>query len=90
MDAADKLNDLIDEAINALADDDITKGADELIELAHIFAKAGAGQSSFMSIRQYVINEARERTCAPFIEEKLKLVERKKQAGRRITNLECH
>ena len=90
MDASDQFNDLIDEAISALADDDINRGADELIELAHIFAKAGAGQSSFQSIRRYIITEARARTCAPFIEEKLKLIERRKQQGRRISNLECH
>jgi hypothetical protein len=90
MDASDKFNDLIDEAIDALVDDDINRGADELIELAHIFAKAGAGQSSFNSIRKYIITEARERTCAPFIAEKLKIIERRKQSGRKISNLKYH
>lgn len=90
MDDSDKFNDLIDEAINALADDDINRGADELIELAHIFAKAGSSIEAFQDIRKYIITEARERTCAPFIAEKLKLIERRKQQGRRINNLECH
>lgn len=78
------INDIMDEAIDALADDNISVGADALLELANSFAKAGLGIEQFQDVRKYVINEATERTDAFFIAEKLKIIERDMQNGRRI------
>ena len=83
-DASDKLNDLIDEAINALADDNPEVGAESLVELAHVFAKAGTGMKSFLNIRQHIVQEAIGRTSRPFIEYKLVAAERKLQNERKI------
>lgn len=77
---------LIDEAINHLADDDISKGADVLQEMARYWAKAGLPIESFMSMRLYVINEAKARTTSQFIEEKLKLAERQSKVIRHAGN----
>ena len=82
-DNADRFNDLIDSAIDALSDDSITSGCDVLVEIAQHFAAAGIPQSSFMDTRQYIINEATARTDAFFIEEKLRLAERAAQSRRR-------
>lgn len=78
----DKINDLIDEAITNLADDNVNVGAESLVELAQIFAKAGMTKESFMNIRKYIINEAIERTDAVFIKEKLKSAEKQLQENR--------
>lgn len=72
----EELDDLMTEAINDLADDDIKAGVRSLTELAHIYARAGMEQQSFENIRQYIINEAIAKTDAYFIEEKLKAAER--------------
>lgn len=85
-DDSDRLNDLIDEAITALADDNPEAGADCLVELAHIFAKAGVGRTSFNNIRQHITQEAIKRTSAPFIHYKLKQAERKLRNGRTIVS----
>lgn len=71
----DDINDLIDECIDNLADDNILVGATSLQELAIAWAKAGLTLESFLDIRQFIINQASERTDALFIQEKLKLSE---------------
>ena len=76
MDKADKLNIMIDEAINALADDNIEHGAEALVELAQMFANAGASLQSFANVRQHVVQEAEKKTSVHFIREKLKCAER--------------
>ena len=81
-DPADKLNDLIDQAIDALANDDPEKGADALTELAHVFAKAGTGVEPFRNIRQHIIQEAEKQTSAVLIKEKLTIIERVRRDGR--------
>lgn len=78
----DKINDIIDEAIDSLADDNISVGADALMELAIIFARAGLTKESFMGIRKFVIDQAIERTDIIFIQEKLKTAEQKLQESR--------
>lgn len=83
-DPSDRINDLIDEAIDSLADDDISKGAEALLALAQSFAKAGLGIDSFQNTRQYIINEATAKTDAVFIQEKLKIIEREMQQDRKI------
>lgn len=83
----DKVNDLIDEAITALSDDSITKGADALEELAQMWAKAGMPIKSFLEVRQYIINEATAKTDALFIQEKLKIAEQNKRVTRNGTSI---
>lgn len=78
----DQLNDLIDEAIKQLSSDDVNSGADCLVEIAHMYARAGLPQHLFGGIRQYIISEAEKRTDAVFIQEKLKLAERNNQNAR--------
>ena len=79
---SDKINDLIDTAIQQLADDDINSGVGCLTELAELFAKAGLGIESFWNTRKYIINEAIAKTDAYFIMEKIKLAERDSQHER--------
>jgi len=78
----DRINDMIDEAINHLADDNANIGAEALVELAKVFAKAGFPQDCFMGIRQYIINEAIARTDPLFIQEKLKSAEKQLKENR--------
>ena len=82
----DKINDLIDEAINQLSDDNPNFGAESLQDLAQIFAKAGLTKESFMNIRHYIVNEAIQRTDAVFIKEKLSIAEQQLQGARNGTN----
>jgi len=75
---------LIDECIDSLCDDNIFHGAESLQELAQNFAKAGMTMKSFLDIRTFIINQAKEKTDALFIDEKLKLSEqalREKRTG---------
>lgn len=71
------INECIDSAIEALVDDDLNKGADQLYELAVHFARGGMEQQSFEHLRGYIVQEAERRTDKQFIREKLKLAERK-------------
>ena len=82
MTGSDKINDLIDEAIDSLSSDNINEGAESLIELAYMWAKAGFPKQTFMEVRQYIIREAEDRTDAYFIKEKLQLVEQQLQKVR--------
>lgn len=83
----DDFDSLISEAIVELAADDINKGADCLVEIAQLWAKAGFPQKSFMDMRQYIINEAVERTDALFIETKVAMAERKLRERRTGSNI---
>jgi len=78
------INDCIDQAIEALADDNINLGAEALEQLARQWSKAGLPQSTFADIRIYIIKEASERTDALFIAEKLTIIERELRNDRRI------
>lgn len=71
------INKLIDDAIEALVDDDVNKGADQLYELAVHFSRGGMTQKSFEDLRGYIIQEAERKTDAHFVREKLKIAERK-------------
>lgn len=66
-----QVDNLINDAINALADDNPKIGAEQLQELAQIFAKAGMKKQSFMDIRKHIIEQAIERTEPLFIKAKL-------------------
>ena len=78
---------LITEAIIELSSDDIEKGAECLVEIAQLWAKSGLGQKSFMDMRQYIINEAIERTDQVFIETKISMAERKLRERRTGSNI---
>lgn len=78
------INDVIDDAINSLADDNINCGAEALQELARSFAKAGQPIESFQNVRKYIIDEATARTDAFFIAEKLKIAEQELRQDRKI------
>lgn len=73
----DALYNLIEQSIEDLASESVSKGAESLEELAVIFAKAGMYRSTFNDIRKHIVDQAKQRTDALFIEEKLKLAERK-------------
>ena len=70
---------MIDEAIKHLSDSNINTGAEALVDIAHVFAKAGMPKQTFMDIRQYIIKEAIAKTDPLFIQEKLKIAEQKLQ-----------
>lgn len=78
---------LVTEAIIELSGDDVTKGAECLVDIAKLWAKAGLGQKSFMDMRQYIINEAIERTDQVFIETKIAMAERKLRERRTGSNI---
>ena len=90
----DKFNLAIDEAIDHLADDDPNQGASALLEIAMMCAKAGYSQSSFEGIRANIVSEAKRRTDAIFIDEKLlnaeRLLQEQRNGSRIITNIVCH
>lgn len=77
-----KADRLIQECINNLADDNINIGGESLQELARYWAKAGLDQKSFMDMRTYIIESAKLKTDAKFIEEKLIVAEREIRAKR--------
>jgi len=75
---------LIEECIDSLASDNIHQGGESLQELARYWAKAGLQLNSFMDMRTYIIEMAKKRTDALFIDEKLRLSEislREKRTG---------
>ena len=74
----DDINELIDDAIDHLCDDNAEYGAGTLVELAHLWAKAGLTQQSFEDIRHYIIESAIERlgtSATSFIHMKLQVAE---------------
>ena len=74
----DGINALIDQAINALTDDNAEHGAEALVELAHYWAKAGLTQKSFADMRHYIIRSAIERlgkSATAFIHMKVMVAE---------------
>ena len=86
MDTSDKINDMIDECIKALVDDNVQHGADQLYEIAVLWAKAGLPQSSFNDMRGYIIQQAERLTDVRFIHEKLKIIERENRERRNRTS----
>lgn len=83
----DDFDSLITEAIIELSSDDVEKGADCLVEIAQLWAKAGLPKNSFNNMRQYIINEAIERTDQVFIETKIAMAERKLRERRTGSNI---
>jgi len=73
---------LIQECIDNLADDNINIGGESLQELARLWAKAGFELKSFLDMRTYIIESAKKKTDALFIDEKLKIAEAKLRAKR--------
>lgn len=85
-----QFNKLIDEAIDQLSSDGINEGAECLVEIAKVYAKAGLPQHLFGGIRDYIIKEAEKLTDTVFIQEKLKLAERNNQNGRIFSTPSSH
>jgi len=84
MSLINKADAMIEECITNLADDNINRGGEALQELAIIWAKAGLGYKSFLDMRMYIIESAKQKTDAYFIDEKLKIIEkdlREKRTG---------
>ena len=74
----DEINELIDDCIDHLCDDNAEYGAGTLVELAHIWAKAGLTQKSFADMRHFIIQSAIERlgsAATPFIHMKVGIAE---------------
>lgn len=74
-----KIDALIEECISDLCSERITNGAECLQELAQYYAKAGMTMQSFLDTRTYIINQAKEKTDAMFIDEKISLAEKKQR-----------
>jgi hypothetical protein len=71
-----KIDALIDQCIEALADDSVNQGANALLELAILYGKSGTPRAAFNNIRMYIIREAQKLDqCPKLIEMKLKLAE---------------
>ena len=83
----DYINDRIEEAIDHLADDNPKMGAEAMVGIAELFAKAGMPYQTFLDMRQYIIKEAEERTDAFFIKEKLIYAERNLREVRNGTRI---
>ena len=78
------IDQLIEECIDNLCYDNINQGAESLQVLAREFAKGGMTMQSFLDTRTYIIESAKKKTDAIFIDEKLKLSEqalREKRTG---------
>ena len=76
MEESNKVDILIGQCIDALADDQANQGANALMELAMLFSLAGFPRSNFNDTRMYIINEAKKRDqCPKLIEMKLKMAE---------------
>lgn len=71
-----ELDNLMTSAINDLSSDNIHEGVESLVELAHIFAKAGMPMQIFEGIRKHIIDQASLNTDAVFIQEKVKQAEK--------------
>jgi len=71
-----KFDDLIQEAIDKLASDSIAEGAEAMVEIAQLFAKAGMTAKAFRDLRTYIVLQAEQKTDKQFILEKLKIAER--------------
>ena len=89
------INDIIDETIQGLADDSVTQGVDGLCELASYWARAGLPYESFLDMRLYIINQAKDITgCPVFIDLKVGMAETKarkiRSEGHSITNIITH
>ena len=81
----DDINELIDDAIDHLCDDNAEYGAATIIELAHLWAKAGLTQQSFADMRHYIIQSAIERlgtSATAFIHMKVQIAEQSLQKER--------
>ena len=86
-DEDDPINPLIDECIDQLCDDNAEFGAESLAELAQVWAKSGLGMQSFLNVRQYIVNTAKDRIGNhSFIDYKLKLAERELTKTRAFTH----
>jgi len=87
---------LIDEAIDKIASENVGEGVEALEGIADCFSKAGFEQKQFLEMRQYIIRTAEEKAKKSgiplfLIEEKIKQAERKnyerrtgKEAGKII------
>lgn len=80
----------IDDAINALVNDNPEQCAQVLADLAHDWAAAGLTYKSFEDMRQHIIQSAEDQTCRAFIKEKLTIAERKLKSDRIQVSVSRH
>ena len=81
----DDINELIDDAIDHLCDNNAEYGAGTLVELAHLWAKAGLTKQSFLDMRHFIIQSAIERlgtSATSFIHMKVQIAEQSLQKER--------
>ena len=72
-----EFDDMISEAIDQLASDNVAEGAGALVEIARYMNKAGIPRESFLNIRSYIIQSAKRRDqCPKLIDMKVKSAER--------------
>ena len=87
----EKMNQLIDQGIAALAFDNPSLAADALQELAYVCSVAGDdGKQIFESVRKLVIVGAEAKTNKIFIKEKLEIAEEKLRERRTGTSIITH
>lgn len=83
-------NKIIDEAINALADENFDLCAEGLEELAHLMKSAGVNQAGFKDMVAHVGSQAARNHPDPrFLDEKLKIAvqDRAKKRGGIVSNI---
>ena len=75
------INQLIDDAINALADDKADQGIDCLMELAELWKTADLSPEAFANVCRHIEDQAVARTDAVFIRQKIVMAIRTKCIG---------
>ena len=79
------IDDLITEAIDCLADDDITNGTGAMMEIAEAFAKGGQTLAAWLDLRTYIVKSAVQQNKAILIPEKVAVAEIKRREDRNGT-----
>lgn len=65
------INELIDDCIDQLADDRVDSGVEALYDLAIIFKAQGMGATFFMTVCNYIEQEAASKSDEAFISTKI-------------------
>jgi len=79
---------LMDDCIDALADDNVNAGAECLVDLANAWARGGMSQNSFNDLRKHLVQEAKKRDqCPQLIDTKLLIAEQNLRKSRNGTAL---
>ncbi|MDG1996118.1 MAG: hypothetical protein P8J14_06480 [Emcibacteraceae bacterium] len=77
-----KIDNVIQKAIDLLKVNDITEGVKNITSLATSFAEAGLGVNSFLDMRVFIIESARKENKTPFLDERIKAEELKLKGER--------